>query len=76
MFARPVDEAEVPGYRSVVAKPIDLGTILRRIRGAKYSLADMNRDVTLLVDNCLLFNGTDGFYAQVQSQTTHDRFIC
>lgn len=36
LFAQPVTEEQAPGYHSVVARPMDLGTIAHRLEAGHY----------------------------------------
>lgn len=35
-FSSPVSEQDVPGYHSVIRKPMDLGTIAQRLESSLY----------------------------------------
>ena len=67
LFNQPVDPALFPEYRKVVAQPMDLGTILGRLREGEASgwqrcaygsPADVAADVALIWANCDAFNCT------------------
>ena len=36
-FSRPVNEEEVPGYGSAVQNPMDLGTVLEKLKNGEYT---------------------------------------
>ena len=40
-FSRPVNEEEVPGYGSAVQNPMDLGTVLEKLKNAEYTSLGM-----------------------------------
>ena len=35
-FSRPVNEEEVPGYTAAVQSPMDLGTVLEKLKNGEY----------------------------------------
>ncbi len=39
MFSAPVSEEEVPGYNLVIQNPMDLGTVLEKLRNGEYASA-------------------------------------
>ncbi|KZO97372.1 hypothetical protein CALVIDRAFT_497648, partial [Calocera viscosa TUFC12733] len=56
-FLQPVDEKEVPGYRTVIKHPMDLGTMAARVDKGRYKSMDEFRDDFLLVTtNAKTFN--------------------
>ncbi|KAK9815815.1 hypothetical protein WJX72_010117 [[Myrmecia] bisecta] len=53
----PVDEALVPGYRSIITQPMDLLTISQRLQAGEYTtLGAILADVQLVWSNCHAFN--------------------
>ncbi|GAA94996.1 uncharacterized protein L969DRAFT_284974 [Mixia osmundae IAM 14324] len=56
-FLQRVRKAEAPDYYNVIKKPMDLGTILKKVKGQQYkdkqAFAD---DLNLIWNNCLLYN--------------------
>uniref|UniRef100_A0A0X3PAH0 Bromodomain adjacent to zinc finger domain protein 2A n=1 Tax=Schistocephalus solidus TaxID=70667 RepID=A0A0X3PAH0_SCHSO len=61
-FRRPVSSKDVPLYRKVIKRPIDLSTILKRLSDEKartYSLDEWLCDVRLIFRNCEVFNEDD-----------------
>ncbi|CAB1114459.1 unnamed protein product [Ectocarpus sp. CCAP 1310/34] len=57
-FKDPVTEAIAEGYHKVVKTPMDLGTILKKIKGGGYpSFGDFDRDLKLMWQNCRTYNG-------------------
>jgi len=36
-FSRPVNEEEVPGYGAAVKQPMDLGSVLEKLKNAEYT---------------------------------------
>jgi hypothetical protein len=59
-FLEPVTEADAPGYGDLVTSPMDLGTMLSKLRqgsaGAYTTASDMLTDFTLIRENCLMYN--------------------
>eukprot|EP01039_Chlorochromonas_danica_P010198 gene10198-11285_t len=56
IFREPVDP-DFSDYFKVVKRPIDLATMRKKIDAGIYkSVAEFNNDVTLMFDNCRLFN--------------------
>jgi hypothetical protein len=65
IFKSPVDTQEVNGYLDIIKEPMDLSTIKQKMVG--YSrLDDLNRDVEIMLRNCMVFNN-HGFYYDVQN---------
>ncbi|KJE90587.1 Brd8 protein [Capsaspora owczarzaki ATCC 30864] len=60
VFLRPVTDDEVPGYSSVIKRPMDLTTIRKRIDdGTIRSTRDFLRDIYLMFANALMYNDAD-----------------
>lgn len=60
IFAKPVDPVELnlPDYFDVIKKPMDLGTIQKRLDSNSYKvISDLGDDVRLTFDNAILYNG-------------------
>ena len=56
VFGYPVPE-ETPGYAAIIPEPMDLGAIRDKGEAGAYSgVAQLRRDLRLVVDNCLTFN--------------------
>ncbi|KAI6225149.1 hypothetical protein M3Y99_01377200 [Aphelenchoides fujianensis] len=63
VFAKPVNEADVPGYHKIIKKPMDFGRMKSRLRNGEYKrVADMRADYELMMDNCAHFNKSNPFY--------------
>ena len=57
-FREAVDEEAVPGYSTVIKKPMDLRKMIEKNqRGLYQTKADFEADLKLMIDNCLFFNG-------------------
>lgn len=60
IFNQPVDPKalEIPDYFTVVKNPMDFGTIKTKLKESRYaSLTAFCEDMTLVFDNCKLYNG-------------------
>jgi E1A/CREB-binding protein len=59
VFNAPVDPVELglPDYFDVIKKPMDLGTVHKRLDAGQYhSIEDFKRDVNLTFDNAMTYN--------------------
>ncbi|EZG44984.1 bromodomain protein [Gregarina niphandrodes] len=77
-FREPVDTDRwnIPDYHEVVKEPMDFGTILTNLEvGVQYlTIHDFLRDLNLVFDNCILYNGGDsniGKIAQSVRETAY-----
>ncbi|CAN0128370.1 unnamed protein product, partial [Ectocarpus fasciculatus] len=62
-FKDPVTEAIAVGYHKVIKTPMDLSTILKKIKGGGYpSFGDFDRDLKLMWQNCRTYNGEGTTY--------------
>ncbi|RCV12477.1 hypothetical protein SEVIR_2G283100v4 [Setaria viridis] len=60
VFHFPVSEEEVPDYRSVIHKPMDMATVLQRVDSGQYlTRAAFMKDIDLIVLNAKTYNGDD-----------------
>lgn len=56
-FTKPVDPEEVPDYKAVIKKPMDLSTVLSKIDMHQYLTAkDFLKDIDLICSNALEYN--------------------
>ncbi|KAI6172521.1 hypothetical protein M3Y98_00982200 [Aphelenchoides besseyi] len=63
VFLNPVSEAEVPGYRKIISKPMDFTKMRHRLDNGEYTrIADLRADFELMMDNCERFNANNKFY--------------
>ncbi|PWN30909.1 hypothetical protein BDZ90DRAFT_27663 [Jaminaea rosea] len=71
-FLAPVDEAEVPGYRTIIRDPMDLGTMERRVEQEYYGdMASFRDDLLLITNNAKTFNPPGSIYhTQAQAVET------
>ena len=59
-FRRPVTADEAPDYATVIARPMDLGTLRDGVRRGQYpDTSAIWADLSLIWDNCLAYNGSD-----------------
>lgn len=60
VFHFPVLEDEVPDYRSIIHKPMDMATVLQRVDSGQYlTRAAFIKDIDLIVSNAKTYNGDD-----------------
>lgn len=65
IFKDPVSEDDVPGYHTIVTRPMDFGTMQSKVKQGKYgkgssAAAKLYNDFLLVFDNCHTFNGGEG----------------
>jgi hypothetical protein len=74
-FRRPVDfrGLGLSDYPLIVAKPMDLSTVRKKIKGQKYdSLTDVVSDLQLIWENAKLYNSDDSLvYTQAEAMEAH-----
>lgn len=59
-FFKPVDRKKVKDYYQVIRRPMDLETILKKIKAQKYhSRVEFLSDIELIVQNCEQYNGLE-----------------
>lgn len=72
IFTQPVDESQVPGYRTIIQHPMDLGTMSGKVQRDEYPRVDQFKfDFLLVTGNAKVFNLPDSFY-HVQAQKLED----
>lgn len=67
-FHSPVDPValQIPDYFSIIKKPMDLGTIKRKLAGYEYAKCkDFVDDVELVFNNTIQYNGEMSDYGQL-----------
>ncbi|KAJ2514002.1 hypothetical protein H4217_006006 [Coemansia sp. RSA 1939] len=64
-FLEPVNTRAIPDYLDVIKRPMDLGTIRRKVEGGLYSgIAEFRQDVKLVCENARKYNGVGSIYAR------------
>ncbi|EIN06408.1 hypothetical protein PUNSTDRAFT_89966 [Punctularia strigosozonata HHB-11173 SS5] len=59
-FLKPVAKAEAPDYYDVIANPMDLGTMLKKVKNKSYkSKREFQDDLDLIWSNCFTYNATE-----------------
>ncbi|KAI2790520.1 hypothetical protein POX_d06037 [Penicillium oxalicum] len=76
----PVDPVtlNIPNYPMIIDRPMDLGTIERKLKNQEYSTAqEVRDDFSLMVENAVRFNGPDHLVAQegVKLRTAFERLM-
>ncbi len=60
IFLRPVNPMElgIPDYHDIIKRPMDFGTIKRKLNTYVYrNCQEFSEDVDLVFENCFLYNG-------------------
>ena len=76
IFYEPVDpqKLNIPDYFDIVKEPMDLGTIKTKLNSNQYLRAtDFIRDVQLMFDNCILYNG-ESTHVSIMCKAVQDEF--
>ncbi|KAJ6469019.1 SAGA complex protein [Mycena vitilis] len=59
-FLKPVSKAEVPDYYEVITTPMDLQTMLKKVKQKQYkSKREFKDDLDLIWSNCFTYNATE-----------------
>jgi len=68
IFYYPVNEAEVPGYSSIIVRPMDLSTLKARLCQLKYkTVGQFKNHMKLIFENAMVFNPPESiFYQEAQ----------
>lgn len=52
----------IPDYNNIIKKPMDFGTIKKKLQFNLYSSPyEFKEDVDLVFNNCLLYNGVNSY---------------
>ncbi|VDM98944.1 unnamed protein product [Thelazia callipaeda] len=63
VFAKPVSEKDVPGYSSVIKKPMDLSTMKKKLAKGDYkNISQLKADFILMMNNCSTFNRHNEYF--------------
>jgi len=65
LFEEEVTENEAPGYYDIVKKPMDFGTMKKKLQKGDYgdgstAMSALYADFLLVIDNCILYNDEGG----------------
>ncbi|KAL9248853.1 Bromodomain and PHD finger-containing protein [Drosera capensis] len=62
-FAEPVDPEELPDYHEVIEKPMDFGTVRKKLdEGIYFTLEQFEADVNLICSNAMEYNASHTIY--------------
>lgn len=64
IFHRPVDviALNIPDYPMIIKKPMDFGTIKKKLTNGMYvNFIEFDEDINLVFNNCFLYNGVRNF---------------
>jgi len=65
-FLRPVTIEEAPSYFDVIKKPMDLGTMQKKLNDGLYATKEeFEADFKLIISNCKKFNDSDTIYVKL-----------
>uniref|UniRef100_A0A8R1DWP1 Histone acetyltransferase n=1 Tax=Caenorhabditis japonica TaxID=281687 RepID=A0A8R1DWP1_CAEJA len=68
-FLQPVDSKEVPDYYDVIKRPMDLRTMMNKIKQRVYNSPDeVRNDFQLILTNCETYNETDSEIYQLSQE--------
>ncbi|GAA0175923.1 chromatin/chromatin-binding, or -regulatory protein [Lithospermum erythrorhizon] len=69
VFSEPVDANELPDYHEIIKKPIDFGTVRKKLDGRAYkNLEELEADILLICSNAMQYNAPDTvYYRQARS---------
>jgi transcriptional activator SPT7 len=59
-FLKPVAKSDVPDYYDVISNPMDLQSMLKKVKAKQYkSKREFNDDLGLIWSNCFTYNATE-----------------
>ncbi|KAI6168663.1 hypothetical protein EDD17DRAFT_1529032 [Pisolithus thermaeus] len=59
-FLKPVSRSDVPDYYEVISNPMDLQTMLKKVKAKQYkSKREFKDDLDLMWSNCFIYNSTE-----------------
>nr|CAB3229620.1 uncharacterized protein KIAA1211 homolog [Phallusia mammillata] len=68
-FQAPVEEWYAPKYHKIIKRPMDLSTIETKLDDRIYKkVTEFMADITLMFNNCRLYNGPESEYTQVANE--------
>ncbi|KAI4352691.1 hypothetical protein L6164_006915 [Bauhinia variegata] len=63
VFSEPVDPEELPDYHDIIARPMDFGTLRKKLDAGVYNnLEQFEKDVLLICSNAMQYNAPDTIY--------------
>ncbi|XP_033212046.1 uncharacterized protein LOC117169671 [Belonocnema kinseyi] len=75
VFLKPITPEQVPGYHSIIFRPMDLTTIKKNIdNGTIRSTRHFQRDVMLMCQNAIMYNKRDSFVYKM-AVTMQEEFL-
>lgn len=77
-YKEPVDAVKlnIPQYHTIITRPMDLGTMERKLKNNEYESAQhVSEDFALMVNNTTIFNGVDHLVTQegIKLKATFDK---
>ncbi|KAK6160832.1 hypothetical protein DH2020_004213 [Rehmannia glutinosa] len=77
VFSEPVDINELPDYFEVIERPMDFGTLRKKLDwGAYKSLEELEADVFLICSNAMQYNAPDTVYYRQATMVYHSLKLC
>ncbi|KAJ2850125.1 hypothetical protein IWW36_002124 [Coemansia brasiliensis] len=69
VLSRPVTASEAPDYFEIIKQPMDFGTMRDRLAAGQYTdIASFERDLLLVVQNCMTYNKPSTYYFQLAAR--------
>lgn len=69
-FLSRVKKAEAPDYYDIIKKPMDLGTVLKKVKSGAYKTKSaFNDDLELIWSNCFLYNSAMNLHLRVAAES-------
>ncbi|MCO5589541.1 hypothetical protein L7F22_043509 [Adiantum nelumboides] len=70
-FAQPVNSAEVPNYYTIIKRPMDFGTMQKKLETGVYTTINLfKEDMLLVTGNAQYFNSIDGPSAIIHTEAS------
>ncbi|KAI5790658.1 hypothetical protein DFH27DRAFT_570801 [Peziza echinospora] len=75
-FLNRVNKREVPDYFTVIKTPMDLGTVLKKLKQLAYkSKAEFVADLNLIWQNCFTYNGDPNHYLRKHAKAMQKKML-
>ncbi|KAJ2449749.1 hypothetical protein EV183_004716 [Coemansia sp. RSA 2336] len=69
VLSRPVTASEAPDYFEIIKQPMDFGTMRDRLAAGQYAdIESFERDLMLVVQNCMTYNKPATYYFQLAAR--------